>query len=166
MEINIKSAVLFFAIITTALSAGLLYGWTISIIPGLRNISAKSYLEAMQSINRAIINPGFFSIFFGSLILLILSTYFQYVVKVDLAFWLIAGGAICYFTGTIAVTILGNVPMNDALDLVDINTLSAEELETTRLSYEGKWNQLNLVRTIFSILAFIMLLLGVLFNRT
>ena len=165
MEINIKSTVLFFAIITTALSAGLLYAWTISIIPGLKNIPSKSYLEAMQSINKAILNPGFFIIFFGSLILMILSIYFQHKVKVNLAFWLITGGAISYLIGVIGVTIFGNVPMNEALDLVNINTLSGEELENIRLSYESKWNQLNTVRTIFAVLAFMVLLLSVFLMR-
>jgi len=64
MEINMKSTVLFFAIVTAALSAGLFYAWTISVVPGLKNIPTKSYLEAMQSMNRAILNPGFFVIFF------------------------------------------------------------------------------------------------------
>ncbi len=101
MEINMKSTILFFAIITTALSAGLFYAWSISVIPGLKNIPSKSYLEAVQSINRAILNPGFFIIFFGSLILMILSIYFQYKVKVNLAFWLITVGAIFYLIGTV-----------------------------------------------------------------
>jgi len=166
MEMNIKTIVLFFTIITTALSAGLFYAWQVSVIPGLKNIPSKSYLEAMQSINRAILNPGFFIIFFGALILMTLSVYFQYKVNVNLVFGLITGGAICYALGTFGVTVLGNVPMNEALDLVNINALSVEELENTRRSYEIKWNQLHTVRTIFSVLAFIMLLLGVFANGT
>ncbi|MBN4062287.1 DUF1772 domain-containing protein [Bacteroidales bacterium AH-315-I05] len=164
MEINIKSTLLFFAIITTGLSAGLLYAWTVSVIPGLKDIPSKNYLEAMQSINRAILNPGFFIIFFGSLILMILSVYFQYKVQVNLSFWLITAGTIFYLIGTIAVTIFGNVPMNEALDVMNINVLNGEELENIRLSFESKWNQLNTVRTIFAVLAFTLLLLGVFSN--
>ncbi|MFV2061738.1 MAG: DUF1772 domain-containing protein, partial [Gammaproteobacteria bacterium] len=82
-----KITILFSAIMTTALSAGLFYAWTISVIPGLRNIPNRSYLEAMQSINRAILNPGFFIIFFGALILMIWSAYIQYSIKVNISFW-------------------------------------------------------------------------------
>ncbi len=58
----------------------------------------------------------------------------------------------------------GNVPKNEILDLVNIDALSEEELENTRLSYEHKWNQFNTVRTTFSVLALIMLLL-VIFSK-
>jgi len=166
MELNIKSIILFLAILTTALSAGLFYAWQVSVIPGLKNIPSKSYLEVMQSINRAILNPGFFIIFFGSLILMILSVYFQYKVNINIGFWLITGGTICYALGTFGVTVLGNVPMNEALDIIHIDTLSWEELENTRLSFEKRWNQLHTVRTIFSVLAFVLLLLGAFANGT
>lgn len=166
MEINIKSTILFFTIVTTALSAGLFYAWSISVIPGLKNISSKSYLEAVQSINRAILNPGFFIIFFCSIILMILSIYFQYKVKVNLAFWLITVGTIFYLIGTVGVTIFGNVPMNEILDLVNINALSGEELENTRLPFENKWNQFNTVRVISSVLAFSMFLLAIFYSGT
>ncbi len=166
MEINIKNTVLFFAIVTTALSAGLFYAWAISVVPGLKNITTRSYLEALQSMNRAILNPGLYIIFFGSLILMILSIYFQYKVQVNLTFWLITASTIFYLIGTIGVTIFGNVPLNETLDAVNINAVSGDELENLRASIESKWNQLNIVRTVFSVLAFIILLLGILSNGT
>jgi len=164
MEINMKTTVLFFAIETVGLSAGLLYAYAVSVIPGLKNIPGKSYLEAYQSINRAILNPAFFIVFFGSLILMVISIWFQYKVQVNLAFWLITGGTIIYLVGTLGVTIMGNVPLNESLDALKINALSSEELENARLSFESKWNQLNTVRTVFSVIAFMMLLLGVFSN--
>ena len=78
MDISIKSAVLFGAVILTGLSAGLFYAWQVSVIPGTQKVGDLTYLESMQSINRAILNPAFFLIFFGSLILLILSSIFEF----------------------------------------------------------------------------------------
>lgn len=166
MEINMKNIVLFLAVITTAMSAGLFYAWTISVVPGLKNIPTKSYLEALQSMNRAILNPGFFVIFFGSLVLMILSVYFQFRVQINLTFWLIVAGSIFYLIGTVGVTIFGNVPLNETLDGANINVLNPDDLENLRASIESKWNRLNIVRTIFSVLAFIILLLGILSNGT
>ncbi len=166
MEINLRTLTLLLAIITTALSAGLFYTWTISVIPGLKNISHRSYLDAMQSINRAILNPGFFIIFFGSMVLLIMSAYLQYKVSANISFWLIVGAIIFYGIGTMGVTIFGNVPMNESLDLINLSKLSTDELKLTRLSYEGKWNQFNTIRTVFSLLAFIAILLVSLVSDT
>ena len=42
------------ATILTGLSAGLLYGWRVSVIPGTRRTSSHAYVETMQAINRAI----------------------------------------------------------------------------------------------------------------
>ncbi|MFQ5865508.1 MAG: DUF1772 domain-containing protein [bacterium] len=163
---NLRTLTLLLAIMTTALSAGLFYAWTISVIPGLRNISHRSYLEAMQSINRAILNPGFFIIFFGSMVLLIASAYSQYKVSTNITFWFVLIAIIFYGIGTLGVTIFGNVPMNESLDLIDLSKLSADELKLTRLSYEGKWNQFNTIRTVFSVLAFTAILLANFFSET
>ena len=48
------------ATILTGLSAGLLYGWRVSVIPGTRRTSSHAYVETMQAINRAILNPPSF----------------------------------------------------------------------------------------------------------
>ena len=162
MEINKKNIVLFLAVVTTALSAGLFYAWTISVVPGLKNITTRSYLEAFQSMNRAIINPWFFIIFFGSLILMILSAYFQFRVQLNHTFWLIVGGTIFYLIGVIGITMFGNVPLNETLDAANINALNTDELESLRVSIESKWNRLNVIRTLFAVLSFIILLLGLL----
>ena len=74
MEISIRSITLFIALILSGLSAGLFYAWSVSVIPGTKRVPDLVYLEAMQAINRAILNPAFFLVFFGSLILLGVST--------------------------------------------------------------------------------------------
>ncbi|CAE7470434.1 unnamed protein product, partial [Symbiodinium microadriaticum] len=54
------------------------YAWSVSVIPGTKRLADLTYLESMQSINRAILNPAFFVVFFGSMILLWLVTYQSY----------------------------------------------------------------------------------------
>ena len=54
------------ATILAGLSAGLLCGWRAPVIPGTGRISSHAYVETMQSINRAILNPVFFMVFFGA----------------------------------------------------------------------------------------------------
>ena len=166
MEINLKAVTLILTILITGLSAGLFYAWKISVIPGLKNITDRSYLETMQSINRAILNPEFYIIFFGAILLLILSAYFQFKVSIDNSFWLIITAILFYGIGTIGVTAFGNVPMNESLDLVDLAKLNVEELRLTRLHYAGQWNQFNTIRTIFSILSFMAVLVSSFLNES
>lgn len=156
MELSIKSITLFMAIVLTGLSAGLFYAWAVSVIPGTRKIADMTYLESMQSINKEILNPSFFLSFFGSAILLTISSVQQY--HTGLPFWLILFAAIVYWLGTFGVTAFGNVPLNDALEALQLDTLSKQKVIEFRKLYEGKWNRLHSIRTGFAVLSFLLAL--------
>lgn len=153
MEISIKSITLFAAILLTGLSAGLFYAWAVSVIPGTRKVLDLTYLETMQSINREILNPAFFLIFFGSLILLVISTIQQF--QNGITFWILLVAALTYLIGTFGVTAFGNVPLNNSLDMIQLSELSSDQITDLRLHYEAKWNRLHTIRTVFSVLSFL-----------
>ncbi len=161
MELSAKIITLFIAVLLTGLSAGFFYAWEVSVIQGTKLISDKSYLETMQSINRAIINPAFLLIFMGSMIVLAASSYLQYKGGVNLSFWFILSATVVYVIGTFGVTMGGNVPLNEALDALNLNTTGAEELRNFRMAYEVKWNKLHTIRTLFSVISFTLSLLAV-----
>jgi uncharacterized membrane protein len=165
MEITLKTAPLFLAIALTGLSSGLFYAWEVSVIPGTKRISDASYLETMQSINRAILNPGFYAIFFGSLLFLAISTYVQYKGGINFSFWMVFLAMIIYLIGTFGVTVFGNVPLNDTLDAINLGDLSAEQLKTTREAYEVKWNALHKIRTLCAVVSFAVILLTQVFYK-
>jgi uncharacterized membrane protein len=158
MEFSLKSLTLFIAVVLTGLSAGLFYAWMVSVIPGTRKVVDITYLESMQSINRAILNPAFFLIFIGSPLLLTISTIQQF--NAGNTFWWLLSASLTYLIGTFGVTALGNVPLNDALDALDLLELSDAKIIEFRKSYEDKWNRLHLIRTVFAVLAFVIALLG------
>ncbi len=138
--------------ITSALMAGLFYAYSCSVTLGLARLSDHAYLSAMQSINRAILNPVFFLGFMGALILLPLSTFLHYQQQPSARFWLLLGATIVYAVGVFGVTAAGNVPMNNMLDAFNISGVSAEQLAAQRLQFEEKWNSLNMIRTVASVL--------------
>lgn len=70
--------VLILAATAAALMAGLFYSWSCSVVPGLAKLSDANYLASMQAMNKAILNPVFFSSFFGTLLLLPISTFIHY----------------------------------------------------------------------------------------
>jgi uncharacterized membrane protein len=166
MELSAKIITLFVAVLLTGLAAGFFYAWEVSVIQGTKLISDRSYLETMQSINRAILNPAFLLVFMGTVFALAGSSYLQYKSGVNLSFWFILSAAIVYTVGAFGVTMGGNVPLNEALDAIKLNELDAEGMKSFRLSFEGKWNQLHSIRTGFSVLSFILALLAVFTNKS
>jgi uncharacterized membrane protein len=152
MELSIKSISLFTAVLLTGLSAGLFYAWSVSIIPGARKVTDLTYMESMQSFNRAILNPAFFLVFMGSGILLSISAIQHY--RTGIVFWVILAAALCYVVGTFGVTMLGNVPLNNSLDVFQVKDMSAGQIAAFREHFEEKWNRLHTIRTAFSILSF------------
>lgn len=154
-----KAITLFLAVAITGLSSGLFYAWSVSVIPGTRKVIDPTYLETMQNINRAILNPAFFLIFFGSLILLCVATVLHF--GSNQTFWLLLSAAIIYAVGTIGVTAMGNVPLNNQLDELSLLEISSDKISAFRQFYEVKWNRLHLIRTAFAVAAFLLSVLAV-----
>jgi len=159
MEISFKSIVMLGSVVLTGLSAGLFYAWTVSVIPGTKMVKDVTYLETMQSINKAILNPAFFLIFFGSIVLLSIASIYEFNTN-KLAFGFILGSSITYLVGTIGVTGLGNVPLNDQLEVLKIVEMGSEKITEFRKYYELNWNRLHLIRTIFAVISFILAVLA------
>lgn len=149
--------ILILAAFMTALAAGLFYAYSCSVVPGLGKLGDLNYLSAMQSINRAILNPVFFFSFMGAVILLPLSAFMNYGTE---RFWLLAIASAVYIIGVFGVTVGGNVPLNNMLDAANLQSMGIEELAKLRSTFEAKWNSLNLVRTVANITAFVFVLLA------
>jgi uncharacterized membrane protein len=154
----------FILILTTvlvALMAGLFFAYSCSVVPGLGRLSDKEYLSAMQSINRAILNPLFLGCFMGALLLLPLSAWMAYrQLVLPARFWFLFMAFLAYVIGVFGVTVAGNVPMNNILDKLDITGSSLEVLRMQRMAFENRWNFLNHIRTISAIISLVLTLLA------
>jgi uncharacterized membrane protein len=128
--------------------AGLFFSWSCAITAGLGRLPDTAYLAAMQSINRAILNPLFFSCFFGAAVLLPVSAWLAYTPVLSFRFWLLSGAAACYLAGVMGVTIFGNVPLNEALDAFSLDHAPADAIVRQRAAFETRWNALNSLRTV------------------
>ncbi len=144
---------------TSALVAGLLYAYSCSVNPGLGRLPDKEYLSAMQSINRAILNPVFFATFLGTTILLPLTTFLHRNQLEYIHFTLLLSATIIYLTGVVGVTFFGNVPLNNMLDKFNLQSSSLEEIASLRLKFEGRWNSLHTIRTIASVISLLLILI-------
>jgi uncharacterized membrane protein len=160
MTTSASNVILFITATTTALITGLFYGWSCSVIPGTNRLSDIAYLEAMQVMNRAILNPVFFLSFLGTVLLLPVCTYLHYSQPLTARFWFLLAATLLYCFGTFGVTMIGNVPLNEALDAFDIRTGSSASISAQRRTFEQSWNRLHTIRTVASVLSLVLVILG------
>ena len=142
----------------TALSAGLFYAWSCSVMLGFARLKDREFISVMQKTNRAILNPVFFASFLGAPILLPISTFLSY--GSSPRFALLLAATFIYLAGTFGVTMFGNVPMNNALDRFDLESATDEAITQQRANFERRWNNLNTIRTITSTLAVILIVIA------
>lgn len=147
----------------TALIAGLFYAYSCSVVLGLGKLSDSEYLKSMQSINREILNPVFFLSFMGTAFLLPISTFLYR--EQNLVFILLLMATLAYLIGVFGVTMSGNVPLNDQLDKFDIVNSSAEAIKEMRNNFERKWNFLNNIRTVFSVITIVLTVCACIWNK-
>lgn len=144
----------------TGLSAGLLYAYACSVNLGLGRLPDKEYLAAMQSINKEILNPVFFMGFFGALILLPVTSFLNYSQPVTSRFIFLIVATLIYATGTFGVTAFGNVPLNNVLAKINLQSISSAEISKIRIDFEGPWNRLHNIRTVASIISLVFVILA------
>lgn len=150
---------LILATTAAALIAGLFYAYSCSVNPGLGRLADRTYIEAMRSINRAILNPLFFASFIGTLLLLPAATVVAYGHSRE-CFVLLFIAAVIYVVGVFGVTMFGNVPLNNMLDRFNIVNASPADITAIRGSFEKPWNRLHSIRAFFSVVSLVLTILA------
>lgn len=150
-----QTTLLLLSICSAGLVAGLLYGWMVSVLPGLARTDDQTFVSSMQAINRAIINPAFVIIFLVAPVIFAASAVVSWRAgEVRRAVWLGAGACI-YLVGVLGVTFASNVPLNNKLDGFDLATANAEALANQRAAFEAPWTRWHAVRTAMSAAAMV-----------
>ncbi|MGB0611664.1 MAG: anthrone oxygenase family protein [Poseidonia sp.] len=73
--------------------------------------------------------------------------------------YLLIFGSILYLFGVQLPTFRFNIPLNNTLQNLDIESLEESEATLSRVDFEIPWNRWNKIRTVNAILAVSMLLL-------
>ena len=139
----------FLAILATALNAGLFFIFSVCIMAALARLTPAEGAAAMSAINDVIQNPLFFSAFFGAALLSLALVAMGYM-QGGAAGLMAAAGSIVFLVAVFGVTVVFNVPLNDAL--VAVNPASAEAAAIWS-RYLSDWTLWNHVRTIASTVA-------------
>lgn len=139
------------------LVAGVFFAFSTFVMSALARIQPSQGIAAMQTINITVINPWFMGAFLGTAatcLLLAISSVSKWH-QPGAAYLLI--GSLLYLIGTVLVTIVCNVPLNDALAKVDPNSTDGANLWNNYLTHWTIWNH---VRTAAALAAAVALTLA------
>ncbi len=145
------------AAVGCALVAGLLFAFSTSVIPALRQRPAAEGISAMQAINSTILNPLFGIVFGGTMVLcLVLAVTAPFTTDESHATLRGIGSAL-YVVGVFVETMVVNVPMNDRLDAVDP---ASDEGASYWRTYLRQWTAWNHVRALLGTVASVLLVVS------
>lgn len=134
----------------SALVAGVFQSFSDFVMRGLIAAKPAGGIESMQMINRTVYRSAFIVMLLGLAPVMIAIAAIAGMVDGGLAaVWTIVG-ATTYVLSVVAVTMIGNVPMNKRLDRLDF--ASADAATYWRV-YGVNWTRLNHLRTVGSLLS-------------
>lgn len=152
MPETLRGAALAVATMTMGLSAGLFYAFAIAVMPGLARTGSRTYVEAMQQVNVAILNGWFMLIFLGAPMLTALVAVLHLPTETRAALpWIVA--ALAFSIVALVITFWINVPLNDALAAAGSPDRIADHA-AVRDEFETTWVRWNIVRAVVDTIAF------------
>lgn len=131
---TLRGPALLAATVAAGLQAGTYYTWASGVMPGLARTDDHAFTSSMTHINVAIVNPVFMLTFLGAPALAAAAVA---TTSTGARGWAIAGLVLAL--GTVAVTAVGNIPLNDAL-----------AAGGSRADFETAWVRWNVARAVTS----------------
>ncbi|MEL4073369.1 anthrone oxygenase family protein [Ochrobactrum sp. GPK 3] len=147
---GITNALLWFLAIGSGLLAGVYFAFSAFIMSALGRIEIPAGIASMNAINNVILRSPFMPLFLTSTLAALILTVialFQWQQPGSVA--IISGGVI-YLLGMFICTVAFNVPLNDALAVVDPSSAQGVEVWSHYLRDWTFWNHIRTVASIFS----------------
>lgn len=145
------------AVLGCGLIAGVFFAFSTFVMKALARSPSEQGISAMQSINVFAVKSWFLVVFVGTAVAC------GFVAVSAVVRWdtsssaLLLGGSVVFLAGTFLVTMLFNVPMNNALAAMPVD----DPARATRWAdYVTRWTRWNHVRTIASLAAAALLIIG------
>jgi uncharacterized membrane protein len=144
---------LILATLLCSLVAGLVLTFAIVVMPGIRGLGDLPFLQSFKAMDRVIQKnqPVFMLVWVGSAVVLLASTV--------LGIWQFEGvnrillvlACAIYLFGVHLPTVTINIPLNNHLQSVDLDSLSTPALREIRTRFESRWIRSNSIRTVLAI---------------
>jgi uncharacterized membrane protein len=144
------------------LNAGVFFAFSSFVMPALARLPTAQGIAAMNSINALALTPVFMTALFGTAGACFLLGFWTLMTWQRRGAAYLVSGAALYLVGTILVTILFNVPRNNALAAVQTSDPEGGRLWS---AYVAGWTGWNHVRTTAALLAAVLLTIGFCLSR-
>ncbi|MEP7006880.1 MAG: anthrone oxygenase family protein [Sphingomonas bacterium] len=142
---TLVTASLWFSAIGCGLLAGLYFAFSTFIMTSLGRIDQAAGISAMNAINMDIVRSSFLPLFLGTTLVSALLAGFAILRWSEPSAWAMLAGGVIYVLGMFVVTMLFNVPLNDALAAV---APASAEGGAVWVRYLKDWTLWNHVRTL------------------
>lgn len=147
-----RGVVLAAAAVTTGLTAGLLYAYACSVMPALRRVDDRTFVEVMQRVNTAILNAWFAAAFVGAPVFIAVALVLEAVAR-DRTTVVPVALALVLHALALGITRTVNIPLNNGLDAAGPPG-SVADPAAVRARFEGPWVRWNAVRAAAATAAF------------
>jgi uncharacterized membrane protein len=145
------------AAIGAGLTAGIFYAFSTFVMAGLGRIPPEQGIAAMNSINVTVINPWFMAVFIGTPVLCAIIAIMALFKWSEPASFLIIAAGVIYISGSFLVTMIFNVPLNNALAAA---APASSEAAILWARYLVEWTWWNHVRTAAPLVAMVLFITG------
>jgi uncharacterized membrane protein len=144
-----------------SLVAGFLFAFAVVVMPGIGRLNDREFIRSFQVIDRVIQRgqPVFLLVWVGSVLTLIAAAL--------LSLWMLDGAnrlfviaaAFVYLLCVQLPTVAINIPLNNALQTLNPDTMDEATRTRARNDFEPRWNRWNARRTVCAGVASVLLLL-------
>ena len=134
---------------------GFFYAWVCSTMWGLDAADPRTAIGAMQAMNASVRNAVFAPAFFGTPVVLAITAFLAARAGLSQAATGFGAAAVVYTLGGMVLTMLVNVPMNEALAATAVPE-TVEEARRVWQDYSPRWQSWNIIRTIASGVALVL----------
>ena len=145
-------------VLGTGLVAGVFCGFSTFVMRGLAALPPAQGVAAMNAINVTAVMPAFMLVFLGSAVLCAVLAVVTFVLWPDDGRVELLVGSALYLFGSFGVTMVANVPRNDALLKLDPGTSEAAAYWPSYIREWTFWNHVRMVASAGSAVAYVLAL--------
>lgn len=152
--------VLILATLLCALTAGFVFAFASVVMPGIGKLGDREFIRSFQVIDGVIQTgqPVFGLVWMGSVVALLLSAVMGVLQLDGMERVFVVVSALVYVMGVQVPTFTINVPLNNALQRLDIDSMDKDALASARSAFENRWVRWNSIRTVIASLVSVALM--------
>ncbi len=143
---------LILATLLCSLVAGFVFAFAVVVMPGIKTLSDREFIQAFQVMDRIIQNnqPIFVLVWVGSILALVASAVLGIGQLEEPERLLIIFALLAYLLVVQLPTFTINIPLNNKLQTLNVDEMDETAQKAARMDFEPHWIRWNSIRTTFA----------------